>query len=70
MGQVLREIQRAIQECGKTRYAISKATGIDQAQLSRIMSNEMGLSLANLERLLRYLEMEVVIQPKQRTKRR
>ena len=69
MGKMLDEIQRAIEESGQTRYAISKATEIDQGQLSKLMKGEAGLSLESLDRLVDYLELEIVIRPKRRSKR-
>ena len=70
MGAVLDEIRKAIKQSNQTRYAIFKATGIDQAQLSKLMKGETGLSLASLQRLLDYLELEIVIQPKRRRRRK
>lgn len=70
MGQVLNEIRRAIRDSNVSRYAIYKATGIDQGQLSKLMAGEVGVSLANLQKLLDYLELEIVIRPKRRRKRR
>jgi len=68
MTEVLDEIRRAIKQSGTSRYAISKATGISQAQLSRIMSGQSGLSIASLERLTDHLKLEIVIRPKRRKK--
>ena len=68
VGQVQNEIRRAINESGASRYAISKATGIDQGQLSKLMSGEVGISLANLEKLLDFLNLEIVIRPNRRRK--
>lgn len=64
MGTVLDEIGKAIERSGQTRYAIWKATGIDQGQLSKLVRGEVGISLENLQILLDYLELEIKIQPK------
>ena len=71
MGKVLDEIRQAINDSGQTRYAISKATGISQAQLSRLKTGKSGLSIETLERLEDYLNLEIVLGPKRprRTKR-
>ena len=53
---------------GTSRYAISKATGITQPQLSRLMHKKSGLSIESLERLADFLELEIVIRPKERSK--
>lgn len=69
MPHVLSQVRKAIDHSGETRYAISKATGIGQAQLSRLMAGEGGLSIESLECLTDYLGLEVVIRPKSRPKR-
>ena len=69
MGRVLLDVRKAIRRSGHTRYAISKATGIDQGQLSRLMKGKMGLSIDSLERLADFLELEIVIRPKSQRKR-
>ena len=64
MAKVLEAMRRAVAASGLSRYAISKATGIDQAQLSRLMSGEKGLSLERLEKLADFLGMEIIVRPK------
>ena len=64
MSQILNTIRRAIETSNKTRYRLSKETGIDQAQLSRLMSGKEGVSMENLERLAEALGLEIVIRPK------
>ena len=66
MGKVLDEVRRAIKTGGQSRYAISQATGISQAQLSRLMSGQSGLSIESLELLTAHLGLEIVIRPKRR----
>ncbi len=68
MGKVLDEIRNAIESSGTSRYAISKATGIPQAQLSRLMAGTSGLSIDSLERLADFLGLEIIIRRK-RSKR-
>ena len=55
MGRIHDAICNAIEGSDKTRYRISKDTGISQTQLSRVMSGERGLSIDALERLADYL---------------
>ncbi|OHB66230.1 MAG: hypothetical protein A2Y76_14010 [Planctomycetes bacterium RBG_13_60_9] len=64
MSQVFDTIRKAIEAGGKTRYRLSKETGIDQAQLSRLMSGKEGVSVENLERLADALGLEIIIRPK------
>lgn len=53
------QLRQAIDSCGETRYAISKATGIAEATLSRFMSGERGLPMTTLDRLADYLELNI-----------
>ncbi|REJ90642.1 MAG: XRE family transcriptional regulator [Planctomycetota bacterium] len=68
MAKVLDEIRRAIERSGESRYAISKATGIGEAQLSRLMAGQAGLSINRLELLADHLGLEIIIRPKRRRK--
>ncbi len=70
MGQLMDQIREAIRASGKTRYRISKDTGIDQAGLCRLMQGTHGLSVGASERLLDYLGMEIVVRPKRGRKDR
>ena len=45
------QLRRAIQRSGKSRYAISKETGIAQSILSRFVHGDAGLSLENIDRV-------------------
>lgn len=68
MADLLTEIRKAIETSGQTRYRIAKGSGVSQAQLSRLMSGEAGMSIGNVERLSAYLELEIVVRPKRRVK--
>jgi hypothetical protein len=55
---ILEAITRAIEKSGKSRYQISKETGIDQAVLCRIVSGgSCGTKTA--DKLCEYLGLEV-----------
>ena len=64
MSKALKEIRKAIKASTMSRYAISKATGIDQGQLSKLMAGHAGLSISSLELLADFLGLEVTIRPK------
>jgi len=64
------QIRQAIDDSGMSRYAICKATGIDQAALSRFMSGKVGLMLASLESLACLLELEIKSPKRKRRKAR
>jgi transcriptional regulator with XRE-family HTH domain len=62
------QIRRAVEQCGQTRYAIAKATGIDQSTLSRFVSGERGLPMNTLDRLADYLELTINMKNRRRRK--
>jgi len=68
MSRILDEIRKAIEASDKTRYRLAKETGIDQAQLSRLMSGAGAMSYDNLERLAEALGLEIIIR-RQRKRR-
>ena len=55
------QIRRAIRDCGMTRYAISKATGIHESTLTRFMSGERGLPMKTLDVLAEFLGLRIVM---------
>ena len=59
---ILEKIAEAIEESGKTRYQISKDTGIDQAVLCKIVtgSGTSGCGIKTAEILCEYLGLELV----------
>lgn len=68
MSKLLATMRKAIEASGKTRYAIHKATGIDQGQLSKLMKGQAGLSLDTLEKLADFLGEEIIIRPKRKAR--
>lgn len=66
MSDLLDALRKAIETSGKTRYRISQDTDVAQSQLSRLMSGERGLQIDTVERLAKYLGLEIVIRPKRR----
>jgi transcriptional regulator with XRE-family HTH domain len=62
--KVSEQVRAAIDRCGLTRYAIGKATGIDQGTLSRFMSGKGGLSTEALDAIGELIDLRVTI-PKQ-----
>jgi transcriptional regulator with XRE-family HTH domain len=45
------QLRRVIDDCGLSRYEISKRTGIAESTLSKFMQGERGLSMKALDRL-------------------
>jgi hypothetical protein len=60
-------LRRAILDCGETRYALGRRTGIDSAVLSRFVRGERGLSSDSIDTLVAALDLEV--RPRRRRKR-
>ena len=68
MSNILDAIREAIETGDKTRYRIWKDTGISESQLSKLMRGKRGLSIEALERLAEYLNLEIVIRKRKRSK--
>lgn len=59
------QLREAIEQAPVSRYAISKATGIDQAVLSKFVRGErMGLSMETVDALCDYLRLKLVAEKK------
>lgn len=56
------QVREAIRDADCTRYAISKATGIDQAVLSKFLTGERGMSLDSLDKLAEFLNLRITVQ--------
>lgn len=64
MEQITDQIRQAIKASPKSRYRLSKESGVSEAHLSRLMSGERRLGLKCLERLADALELEITVRPK------
>jgi plasmid maintenance system antidote protein VapI len=54
------QLRQVVLNCGQTRYAISKATGIGQDKLSRFVHGERGVSCEVLDTLGQYFGLRLV----------
>jgi hypothetical protein len=64
MAKLFEITRRAILDATVSRHAISKATGVDKAALSRFVHSQRGLSVQSVEAILDYLGYTVeVTQP-------
>jgi DNA-binding Xre family transcriptional regulator len=70
VSKVLDQIRKAIRESETSRYRISKEIGISEAQLSRLMAGKSGLSIDSLEKICKSLNLEIVIQPKAKRRKK
>jgi len=55
-------LRKALDRCGRTRYAVSKATGIPESVLSRFVYGQP-LRGNNLDKLADYLGLELKAKP-------
>ena len=58
------QIRTAIDAAPVSRYRIAKETEIAEANLSRFMAGQSGLSMKALDRLGEYLGLEIVVKGK------
>ena len=67
--RLARTLRDQIRRSDMSRYAISKATGIDQATLSRFMDGSQQVSLDAADKLLDLFGLQIVPKSKRKTKR-
>jgi|GEM_PF-1997964 len=70
MASIQDTIRSEIKKSGKTRYAIWKESGISQSHLSLFMRKQRGMTITMLERIAPVLNLEIIIRPKRRKKRK
>jgi len=63
------QLRRAIGRSEKTRYQISKQTGIYQSVLSRFMHEEVGLSLESVDLICECLGLRLVAEDDSRNQK-
>ena len=65
------QVRRAIENCGMTRYAIAKASGLSEGGLSRFMAGQRDMNLRTLDKLAPVIGVRLVVdRPKSRRKGR
>ena len=65
---ITERIQEAIRSAAMSRYAISKATGIDQGLLCRFLKGQSSLSFETADKVLDALGLEILIRPRRTRK--
>lgn len=55
-------MRKAIDESGESRYAIAKATGIDESALAKFYNGHRGITSDTLDRLGEYLGLRIVTE--------
>jgi transcriptional regulator with XRE-family HTH domain len=66
MTELLTNIRQLVEDSGQTRYAIAKATGVSESQLSRLMAGTAGLSIDSAQLLLDYLGYAIHVKKKRK----
>jgi transcriptional regulator with XRE-family HTH domain len=61
------QVRRAVDASGLSRYRIAKEIGVAESTMSRFMSGQGGLSLANLDMLADLLGLDIAA-PRRSTK--
>ena len=64
MAMVSEMLRKTIAKSGLSRFSISRATGIDQAALSRFMNRQVGLNTTSVDILAKYFGLELVHKTK------
>lgn len=64
MAPIYDDMREAIAASDKSRYRMSKETGIGEPQLCRFVAGTKGLSVEALEKLADCLGMEIIASPK------
>lgn len=59
MASVTATLRAALEQCGQTRYAVSKATGIPESTLSRFVAGRKPLRGENIDKLAYYLGLSL-----------
>jgi hypothetical protein len=70
METVTDQLRRAVEDCGQTRYAISKATGIPASVLSRFVADGRGLRSENFDKLCTHLGLVLTAKASKTRKER
>ena len=60
--EVAERIREVVTGCGRSRYALARAAGIEQSQLSRFMGGA-NMGLPGMEALAAVLGLKIVVEP-------
>ncbi|PQO37587.1 XRE family transcriptional regulator [Bremerella cremea] len=61
---IAEQLREQIETSDKSRYEIARQSGIAQSVLARFVAGETSLSMANVEKLVSYFELELTERPK------
>ena len=69
IGMIIETIRKHIKSCGKTRYRISKETGVGEDQLCRIMQGKT-CTVETADILLKYFGIKLVHKKRKKVKKK
>lgn len=69
MSKIFDTLKQAIEKSPKSRYLLSKETGVEQSQLSRFMAGKRGLGVECIEKLAKALGYEITVQKSKKRKK-
>jgi len=70
MSKIYNKLRYVIRKSQKSRYRLSKETGIEQSQLSRFMSSTSRLGVESIEKLAKALGYELIMRKKKAKRRK
>jgi len=70
MSKICDKLRQTIEKGPKSRYRLSKETGIEQSQLSRFMAGTRILGIESIEKLAKALDFELVMQNRARKRKK
>ena len=70
MSKVNNTLRAAIEKSEKSRYRLSKETGIEQSQLSRFMYGNAHISVERIEELAKALGYELILRKRVKKRRK
>jgi transcriptional regulator with XRE-family HTH domain len=59
--QLSDQIRDAVDDSGLSRYRICREIGLSESAMSRFMSGESGLSLANIDLIAELLDLNITV---------
>jgi plasmid maintenance system antidote protein VapI len=62
------QLRNAVLRCGKSRYRISKETGITEAQLSRFVNGHADIALPTIDKLIGCIGARLELETKRATR--
>lgn len=66
---IAQQLRQMIESSGISRYEIARGSGVAQSVLARFVAGETSLSMANVEKLVSYFDLELTNRTKGKKQR-